>query len=356
MSSLKNSSRDKPIIGIIANSTSPANRLDLIKELGLPKNGFFAPLKFSFKDQAGEIIALDIQPNEILSSQGMAKGKKALLNAVKYLAARGAQVICFTASTKRLPGRLGTEVKKLYPEITFSIGDSSTFISHRNILQYFVGDQIRVRRDEAIVCMGAGFMGRRTIDYLVNEGFNNITLLSEQGDNSFPSNIKVIDSLEKLPQEIQLFVSCAHKYQFKAAHFSNFLNPEAIIIDVAVPAGINQETYRCLPKNVSYFNSGDYYLSDIAYDFPPQILSFPEVGYWYGCFTEAVLLAQYRMAGLNLTKYDFFKVNDENCNFLDNCLKTENLTIPLVNFYQPETGIYIPYSEQNFKPDLKLLA
>lgn len=340
MSSFKS---EAPIIGIIANSTSMANRDDLIAELGEPRDGFFNPLKFSFKELSGEIIALDIQPNEILEKAGMARAKVALFKAVDFLAERGVKVICFTASTKRLPGKTGSEIKKLYPDITFSIGDSATMVSYLALLDhYLLPGQIDRTRSE-IVCLGAGFLGVKSVEHLLRRGCKRVTLISEQGENGFPKDLRVLDSLDKMPKGVKLFLSCSHKYQINPASFRKFLSPQAVILDVAVPPGINREVFEALPASISRFDGGDFFLEDIRYDFPSKILSFPQVGFWYGCFAEAVILAVARQAGIDLKKFNFFQVNQENCDFLAYYLRQEKVSVPLINFFAPDKIAFIPF-------------
>ena len=54
------------------------------------------------------------------------------------MASKGAKSICFTASTKRLGGESGLEIKKMYPDITFTIRDNTTFISFLALSNYFL--------------------------------------------------------------------------------------------------------------------------------------------------------------------------------------------------------------------------
>lgn len=337
MSSLNNTAVS-PAIGIIANSTSWPNRALLVKELGESSDGFFPPLKFTFKEMKGEIIPLDIQPNEVLTVLGMRKGKKALYNAVKYLAGRGVKVIMFTASTKRLPGRCGAEIKKMYPDITFSIGDNATMVSYLAILDHFLMSEKFDKENDEIVCMGAGFLGLKSIEHILANGCKKITIVSEQ-KLCLPSQVKVIECLEKLPKNIKMFLSCSHKYQINPLFLRDILNPEAILIDVAVPPGINYDTFISLPKTISRYDAGDFYLVDIHYEFPPEILSFPTVGFWYGCFTEGVDLAIARTDGKDLKSHNFFEINQENYNLINAYLHQEKVSVPLINFFLPEKAI-----------------
>ncbi len=323
----------KPIIGIIANSTSPSNRLDLIAELGEPNQGFFNPLKFSFRGFQGEIIALDIQPNEVLEKKGMIKAKHFMFNALEYLVARGVKIVCFTASTKRLPGKFGQDVKKLYPDMIFSIGDNATTISYLTTIDHFAKNFCP--EIDQVACLGAGFLGLISVKYLADRGFENINLVTEQKLSGLLEGIKIFSSLEDLPEKNVLFLSCSHKYDIDPAVLQKKLAPNAVILDVAVPPGVKLEVFNRLNSDTKRFDAGDFFLEEIKYDFPSKILNFPAVGFWFGCFTEAVLLGLAIESGEDFRERNFFEVTEDNLSLLRSLLAKEELSIPLINFFEP---------------------
>jgi hypothetical protein len=330
VSSLKNK---KPTVALLANCTSPINKKHLIAELGEPENGFFKPLNFSFRDIAGEIIALDILPNEILEKSGMEKAKKYMSAALEYLVKKDIKVIAFTASTKRLPGKSGQEIKELYPDVVFTIGDNGTIISFLKLIDHFLPF---INKNDHVACMGVGFLGERVVEHLVAAGCENLSILTQQKLSNLPGNVKVVKSIEEMSGDIKMFLSCTHKYDINPQAFNNLISPNGIIIDVAVPPGINQKVFSALPRTVLRFDAGDFYLDDIRIDFPVEILSFPRVGFWYGCWTEAVMLAQALSLGENLKKFNFFEVNGENQELVTKYLKTEKVSVPLINFFNAD--------------------
>lgn len=327
---------EKPLIGIIANSTSPQNREELRKELGEPENGFFSSLKFTYRDLEGEIVPLDIQPNEILQTAGFHKAKTAAFKAVDYLVSRGAKVICFTASTKRLPGKFGKAIKKLYPDIIFTIGDNTTMISFDFILERFLA-QLDKENDH-VACVGAGFIGEQAINSFIKLGFKNISLVSEYL-KGLPDAVKIVDSLEKLPKNIVLMASCSHKYQPDVNSFKHLFAQHAVIIEVSVPPMVDSEIYQSLAASVLRFDAGDFYLNKVDYAFSPKILNFPEKAFWYGCFTEAVMLTLAHLDGHKLQDYNFFKINQANKDLLALYLIKENAYVPLINFFEAQGDI-----------------
>jgi len=339
---------DEPVIGIIANSTSWENRALLVKELGEPHDGFFNPMPFTFQRLRGEIIPLDIQPNEIETPSGMAKGKVYMTNAVDYLASsdvRDIKVICFTASTKRLPGKNGNEVKKRYPDITFSIGDNATTLSLLRTINHFL-DSPDFDRNSRIVCLGAGFLGTKAIEHLMLRGYREITIISEQKASVLPKNIEVVRSIDDLQGDIKLFLSCSHKYKIDPLRFKNLVRPDAVIIDVAVPPGIRHDVFITLPETVIRIDAGDFFLGDVKYDFLPKILSFPQVGFWYGCFTEAIMLGVARQNGDTLASHNFFEVNRMNLEKIEEYLRREKVYVPLINFFRPEKSKLLDFQAE----------
>lgn len=325
--------KTKPLIGIIANSTSPSNRDDLINELGPPKDGLFNPLRFSYKDFKGEIIPIDIQPNDVLQTAGFFRAKAAMFKAVEYLVSQGAEVICFTASTKRLAGKSGKDIKKLYPNQTFTIGDNATIISFQVIMEdLFSG--LNKEKDK-VVCVGDGYIGGMAMHNFLKHGFKKIYLVSEQIDK-YQSSVKVVNTLEKLPKDIKLMASCSHKYQPVKESFETKFTPFATIVEVAVPPMVGYELFQNLNHGIERLDAGDFFLPHIDYHFSPQILGFPEKGFWYGCFTEAVMLTLAHYDGYDTNSHDFFSINGLNAFIITQYLKKEEVYIPFINFYSPK--------------------
>lgn len=321
-------------VGLIANPTSDANELELMAEMGKPENDFFLkPLPFSYKNIKGEVVPLKIKYNEILGIEGMRKAKTAMLTALKYLIQEGADVISFTASTKRLAGKCGEKVKSLYPNTIFTIGDNGTIISFFKLIKYSLS--FVDAKNDIIVCMGAGLLGEQVIKYLLNVGGTRIFVISQQKLGSFYQKITAVKSLEELPANVKLFINCTHKYDIEPMVFKKIIAEKGIILDVAVPP-INKEVFAVLPDNVLRFDAGNFFLKEIKYNFPPQLLRFPTKEIFYGCFAEGLMLVLALNDGADLKNYNFFQINRKNQNLIEGYLKAEEALIPLVNFFDEE--------------------
>lgn len=321
--------KKRPLIGIIANPRSLENRKDLIEELGPPKDGLFNPLKFTYKEFEGEIIPIDVQPNDVLKSSHFFKAKEAMFKAVDYFVKKGSEIICFTASTKRLSGKNGQDVKKLYPKHTFTIGDNATLISFNLVLEEILSG-LDKERDE-VVCVGNGFIGGMVMYNFLKHGFKNISLVSEQ----YPKLTKVFDKVEKLPKNIKFMASCSHKYAPDKKKFSQLFTPSATILEVAVPPMVTLDLFNSL-HGVNKIDAGDFILKDLEHDFSHEILGFPKKGYWFGCFTEAIMLALAHYEGYPTNTHNFFSINEQNRALLMHYLEKEKVKIPLVNFFDPK--------------------
>ena len=333
-----------PMLALIANCTSPENREYLIAELGEPRDGFFKPLKASFTSVTGEtivvlIFALDIMPNDILSPSGMAKAKQCMLAVLEYIAKKNISVVAFTASTKRLPGKSGQEVKNMYPNTIFTIGDNGTLYS---LLQSVNHCLKFIDKKANIACLGAGFLGEPVIRHLITEGCSNVSVITQQYLPEFDGKVKIFKSIDEMPGDIKLFLSCSHKYVINPKIFKNLISENGVILDVAVPPGINLEVFSALPKSVQRYDAGDYYLDDIHIKFPVKILNFPNPRFWFGCWTETIMIALAKLAGENLDQYDFFNINAANQELIIRYIKQEKISIPMINFFDVKELLIFP--------------
>ena len=195
-----------------------------------------------------------------------------------------------------------------------------------------------------MVCIGAGFLGERTVENFVSQGFENIYLLTEQKIKTFPSSVTIIDCLEKLPTNIEFLACCAHKYEIDPEKFKTLFAKSANIVDASVPKGINQSVFQALPPGVNRYDGGDFYLPDLRYDFDSKLLGFPGPFFWYGCFTENLLLDIALRNGRDLSQNNFFQVNKENIDLMKFLLKEQqNFQVPLFNIFKPEQSSIVSF-------------
>lgn len=337
ISQKQNSEKNKPLVGIIANVLDPEHRSLVIDKLGPPINGrFFVPLPFAFKSAggqaiSGEVILLDVFSDEVSTVRGFAKGQEGLLAAVAYFHRLGTKIIAFTSATKRLAGKNGQKAKQQYPDITFTIGDNGTWLSGLKLINNCLRD---IALKDKIVIMGAGFLGEAIISYLSAKQYKNIIVFSQQKLLNLPKSVRLINDFQEIGKGVKLFLSCTHKHrdELDIQEFQNIFAEQATIVDVAVPKGIGKRLYEALNPGINRYDAGDYFLPRLKYAFDPALLQFPAVGYWYGCFTEAIFLGLAWGKGQDLRALDLFKVVRESTDFVDALLSKDRVLIPVINF------------------------
>jgi hypothetical protein len=327
--------KPKITIGIIANCLNNDNREALINELGTPKDGLFQPLKFSFKKSKGHILPLDFYSHDIGIPSVRRKAALAMNVAVGKLLNDGAKVICFTASTKRLPGKNGAKIPEHFQgKAVYSIGDNATTISFLTTLTNSLKD---LQPNDEIVVLGYGFLGSEAVKKILQlKDPSKLTVVSEQL-LKLPEEVKRVHDLAGITQRVKLLVVCTHLHADKISQtdLERILASEAVIIDVSAPPGISKEVINSLNPRPKRFSAGDFMIPEINYDFEPAILGFPSREFFYGCFTEALILGIFaEEMKISKDEYDFFNINDKAMALLKGKIEKIRATVPEIDFFE----------------------
>ena len=91
-----------------------------------PACGHSDGARIYLNDVAARIRGLYVTAEELMSKQGRQLAKRQFISAVQWADRRGAKVVLLAASTKRLFGRDGAELKAMFPHMLFTIGDNGT--------------------------------------------------------------------------------------------------------------------------------------------------------------------------------------------------------------------------------------
>lgn len=330
MSSLKK--QKKISIGIIANCLNEQNRKALVDELGRPTEGVFEPLNFSFNKNRGQILALDFYSDDIVRASVRRKALVAMELAVAKLLERGARAICFTASTKRLPGKNGVNIPEDFQDkAIYSIGDNATTISFLTTLTNSLKE---LNSEDEIVVLGYGFLGAEAVKRILElKSPSKLTVVSEQS-LSLPREVKRVANLSDIDHKIKLLVVCTHMQVAKISQSTlEILTEDAIIIDVSAPPGISREVVNSLQPRPKRFSAGDFIVPGIDYSFEPGILGFPSKDFFYGCFTEALILGTFSKE-IRKNSYNFFHINDRAMFLLAGKLEEINAFVPEIDFFE----------------------
>jgi len=118
----------QPIVDVvfIANMRSDKDRRRNIGKWR-PRDGHFNGMRYWFNGIGCRIRVLDVTPEDLIINNGRKKGKESFLKATVWAQEHGAKVVLLAAGTKRFFGD-GTNLKKMFPNLVFTIGDNGTFL------------------------------------------------------------------------------------------------------------------------------------------------------------------------------------------------------------------------------------
>ncbi len=327
---------DAPIIALISNCLSEEHRFYIRNSNNYCAEGVLEPYGFSYKKDRGIIPVLDILPTEMLSISGMKKAKEYFVNAVRYAVSQEVRVVLLAASTKRLFGD-GTELKAMFPDVLFTIGDNGTAMAFLKQIAYVTKN---IKKDAPIVVLGAGFLGEAAIEYLKGQGYSKIVIISKhrvkskENDFQFASLNDYIDS--DVFQKASLFLGCAHNHNVTKQQLNAIANTKLILIDVAVPNAVPADLIDEDSIKFTRFDGGDYEIKNLNLEFDHRLMGLSFKTEFYGCFTEAFLLAISKYKG----DADFFKVNKANMKLVSNLVKNfgDDISVSHRNFGKKVNG------------------
>ncbi len=326
------SSCGRPIVSMISNCLTVEHRGDVRKQRDYVLEGVFDPFTFSHKSDRGMIPVIDIIPEDLFSISGMKLAKKYFINAVDYSVKAGANVILLAASTKRLFGN-GKELKEMYPDTIFTIGDNGTALAFLKQIEYAT---LNISYNSPVIVLGAGFLGNAALQFLEQKGYTNLIVISRHKTDyssvmsHYKSLTDYIDSADF--DGAELLLCCAHNHDIQADQLRALNNDNLIVLDVAVPKAVPNVVASSLSGVISRFDGGDFEIGNLKLDFPPEIVGLNFEGEFYGCFTEALYLA------ISRQKHDcnFFEVSDANMDIVYQLIKpySDDVFVSLKSFGQ----------------------
>lgn len=285
---------------------------------------FVRSLKLKMKNgKIGRIITINSLASDLVKDFKTRKfnnkshiARAQVRSAIDDVARKGASVILFGASTKRLfsDGELA-ELNEQYAEITFTIGDNGTIIKLWKDVKFAIKNNKISKNDKILVIGPNGFLGSSVRKKLINKGYSNLELVSQTDEIPF-DNIK----------DVKLIVACSHhpKVKLKKEILKKIMHKNGIfVVDVCRPYNFSRkEFYKCLNENISVqrIDAGNSYNKGLKYDGSIIAnIALKQIGLsqkrLFGCFSEASALTEFSRKDLN--KCDFLSVNDKAIDFVD---------------------------------------
>ncbi|MDZ7868332.1 MAG: hypothetical protein U5L02_03880 [Rheinheimera sp.] len=296
---------------------------------------------------AGQIRGINFTAAEMYSREGRKVAKLAFIDAVRWAEAQGAKVILLAASTKRLFGRDGLELKQLFPQLIFTIGDNGT-------AQLLCADVDRaiassgLARPRILVIGPYGILGSAVCQHLQQQGAHllgfggNETYLREFAENT---GIAVVHDLRDTGP-VDLVVACTHSdnARLSAEHIALLrkANQKLVVVDVAEPANLDRQVYRTVQNDVIRQDAGNAWSADLTYvlgSLTAKQLMLAQ-GTVFGCFAEALALYHtvYREYNPTPLSRDWFDVNAFNQTLIAEAFHSLRIGLPQPHCFGKPVG------------------
>jgi predicted amino acid dehydrogenase len=285
-----------------------------------PIDGHFPGPRYWFNGITGRTRAIDSTARDLLSLKGRKKAKQQFLSAVTWAAGKGAKVILLAASTKRLFGDDGKELKAIFPNIVFTIGDNGTSVFLlSDVTQAFAKCGISPRHSRIAILGPYGLLGEVVTRFLTKErytlvgagsSFSRLKQIQDQYGISICRTLKEIGKVDAV-------VACTHSPEMRLSAESinglRMAGKRLLVLDVAEPANMEASEYsKCdrwvirLDAGNAFSNNLKYVLGSISY----KMFRLSE-GITFGCFAETLSLACALRNGTDI-RGNWFEITQEN--------------------------------------------
>jgi len=293
--------KGQPIVDAVF-ITNMRDKTDRQRYLGLwcPKNGHFNGPRYWINGVAGRTRALDITTEDLTTSEGRKRTKRYFFNATQWAQDNGAKVILLAASTKRLFGENGTEVKKLFPNLIFTIGDNGTFLLLREeTLRALRNANLKPGYCRIGILGPYGFLGEMMVQTLIEKGYDTIGAgpnISALERIAGKYGIEACQTFAEMGQ-VDAIIACTHsdKIRLNAENIELVRRPnkKLLVIDVAEPSNLKYREFQKCKDVVVRQDAGNAYSSNLKYVLGPISYKMFRLtqGVTFGCFAEALSIA-----------------------------------------------------------------
>ncbi len=307
----------------------------------LKPRGGFTPMQRYWLDRttSGRCICIDSTAEELYSLSGRKRAREQFKAAVEWAGQKGAKVILSAASTKRLFGRDGHDLKEEFPEMIFTIGDNGTGLILKNeTLKTFESSGINPTNSIIAVIAPYGILGEYMVKSLVSKGYDVVGIgrnISGLERVMKEYEIEVFENIRDAGK-VDAIIACTHSEKARLNHedidFIRKSNRKLLVVDVAEPANLTREEYSKCSEKVIRIDAGNAYSARLKAVMGPlanRIIRLSK-GVLFGCFSEAFALTAALKNGQEnkIKNTDWFKVNSENADFVESVFENVKFTVP----------------------------
>ncbi len=307
-----------------------------------PKDGHFNGPRYWIKGVAGRTRALDIVTEDLTTSEGRQKAKKYFISATQWAKDNGAKVILLAASTKRIFGENGAELKELFPDLIFTIGDNGTFLLLKEeTLRALKHARLMPRHCRVGVLGPYGFLGEMMIQALTGKDYDvigagpNISALKRVATRYEIGTCQTFAEMGK----VDAVVACTHseRIRLNAENIELIRRPgkKLLIVDVAKPSNLKYQEFQKCQNVVVRQDAGNAYSPQLKYVLGAISYKMFRLirGVTFGCFAEALSLAATIKNGVEvevrmLRNSNWFMVNAVNMGSIAKMFRRDGFTFP----------------------------
>jgi len=321
----------------------------------LPKSGHSNGARIYLNGVSGQVRGICITAEELMTKSGRVRAKKYFIDAVVWAQKRGAKVVLLAASTKRLFGRDGHELKQLFPDILFTIGDNGTATLLCQDIDRALARTRLNRGNPRILVLGPyGILGTAVTEHLLAKRFELIGFGANQkalAQMAKDYAIKVATDIDAIGK-VDAVIACTHNANTRLNSDSierlRKHNRKLLVIDVAEPANLDEPTYQLCRDRVIRQDAGNAYSPLLHYVLggisSGMLNLLPNVA--FGCFAESLTLyhAIYHEHNHVLLNQDWFQVNPANRALIKDAFDSVSVASPKQTcFNKPVTSFELDY-------------
>lgn len=288
---------------------------------------------------ASRIRGIYVTAEEMYTRDGRRKAKELFIAATEWAEKKGARVILLAASTKRLFGRDGRELKERFPNLLFTIGDNGTANMLRDdVFRALQAADLPHERSRIMVIGPYGILGSAITEELTEAGYEVIGYGSNASalcEVAAEYGVRVTTDIREAGK-VDAVIACTHssvsKLTPEQVELLRFPGRKLLVVDVAEPANLDIDAYdRCRDLVVrqdagNAFSSGlRYVLGAISW----RMLMLSR-GTVFGCFAEALTLhhAIHLQGRADLRERDWFAVNRDNMQAISTAFAEIGFSVP----------------------------
>lgn len=288
-----------------------------------PACGHFNGPRYWINGVSGRTRALDVTQEDLNNPEGREKAKRFFISAVEWAGKRGAKVILLAAGTKRLFGEDAGELKALFPDIVFTIGDNGTvLLLQAEVLRALESSGLKPGFSRIGVLGPYGHLGGLITPLLIKKGYE---VIGAGPNGKGLEKIKAehgITTCENFSQmgKADAVVACTHSEKIRldksAIQSLARAGKKLLVLDVAEPSNLRYKVYRECQDSVVRQDGGNahsprlkYVLGAVSY----KLFRLSQ-GVTFGCFAETLSLAYFMKREAWFKTVDWMTVSQANIN------------------------------------------